>query len=86
MKLPKFPDDFYSFHDGVDVSDEEINEWIQEGIKFLEINGGNDYTISSGNTTVAIHKYYYDDYSDEYYYDIRVSKGYYQADTYDEKR
>lgn len=86
MNIPKFPDDFYSFHDGVDISNEEINEWIQKGIKELETIGGHNYTISSGNTTVSINKFCYDEYSDEYYYDIRVSKGYYQADTYDEER
>jgi hypothetical protein len=32
MNIPKFPDDFYSFHNGVDISNEEINEWTQKEI------------------------------------------------------
>ena len=86
MNIPKFPDDFYSFYDGVDISNEEINEWIQRCISDLETNGGYCSSISSGNTTVTVHKFYYDDYSDDYYYDVRVSKGYYLADTCDEKQ
>lgn len=41
-----FPDDFYSWKDGVDIDDKQINKWIKE------IQQGEYDNISSGNTIV----------------------------------
>lgn len=68
MKIPKYPEEFYSFINGAKISNETINEWIQVGIKSLEKNPDRDYyCCSSGDTEVYISKYI-----DEYY--ISVSK------------
>jgi hypothetical protein len=81
MKLPKFPDDFYGYHDGVDISDEKINEWIQEGVADLEVGDGHYWSMKSGNTIVEIHKLYDEYAEDGYFYDIKVCKGYWHGNT-----
>lgn len=76
-KVPVYPDDFSSFKDGVDISNEEINSWIEKGILNLEWEGniGDSYSISSGNSLVVIHKY-----EDEYR--IVVTKDYSNAEIF----
>lgn len=38
MKLPNYPEDFFDFGKGVDVSNATINEWIKELVEELENN------------------------------------------------
>ena len=52
-----YPDDFYSFEDGVDIPSDTINKWIKicyDKIKYDDDN--NFYYIASGNTFVFLHK------------------------------
>lgn len=76
-KVPVYPDDFSSFKDGVNISNKEINDWIERGILTLEWEGsiGDSYSISSGNSLVVIHKY-----KDEYR--IVVTKDYSDAEIF----
>lgn len=72
----KFPTHFYSFKDGVNVSNERIQQYIQEGIQYLR----NDpkefvYNVSTGNMLIVIFRQ-----EEEHTYNVIVSKDYY--DTY----
>ena len=56
----------------IEISDEEINKWIQQGIEYFRNNKDEYYWyIGSGNTCVHIHRY---DGDKEYY--VIVSKDY----------
>ena len=56
----------------IEISDEEINKWIQQGIEYFRNNKDEYYWyIESGNTCVHIHRY---DGDKEYY--VIVSKDY----------
>ncbi len=59
-----FPGDYYSFHNGVDISTSETNEWINKAVnkvreKFLADSSLKETfsTISSGNTKVLAEGY-----------------------------
>lgn len=85
MNIPKYPDDFFDFTNGVNITDEEINQWIQEGINSMEYDRDRDHwDISTGNARVDITRYIYNENSDKYYYIIRVSKSYAEADISEE--
>lgn len=83
IEIPQYPDDFYDFRDGNNVSDSTINKWIRECIKYLEENK-NEYCSrrASGDTVVHITKQNYENDNSRYYYNISVCKGYSDADTY----
>lgn len=56
----------------IDIPDERINEWIQQGIKYFRSHKDEYYWyIGSGNTWVHIHRY---EEEEEYY--VIVSKDY----------
>ena len=83
-KEVNFPEEFYSFADGVDIADIEINRWIGEcfeslRLQFLEdpTKGHHSY-IASGNTMVILWGYPQDDGTFDV--TINVSKNY---STYD---
>lgn len=51
VDIVQYPQDFYSFENGVPVKDAEINEWIRECVNDLDKN--NDYASrSSGDSLV----------------------------------
>lgn len=77
--VPIYPDDFYDFSAGVDISDKKINEWIEECITELEWEGSKEgfYTISSGNSRVSVHK-------NSEGYRIVVAKNHSEADIFTE--
>lgn len=54
MKIPQYPNDFFSFADGVDISNDQINDWIKSCIDRLEKSNGNMTSTSSGNTLVRV--------------------------------
>ena len=56
----------------VEISDEEINEWIQEGIQYFRENP-EEYSFSMGSGNSMVHMYKFDE--DKEYYVI-VSKDY----------
>lgn len=71
-------EDFHDFRDGVDISDEKINEWIDKGLKYFEKYPDSPYwraRFGSGNTSVIILKWQDDDGSLPYY-EIIVTKSY----------
>lgn len=70
----EFPDSFYSFEDGLKISNEQINKWIKEATKNLKKEPENSfYNICSGDTAVIVLKYENNTYS------VYVCKGYYQT-------
>lgn len=77
--VPIYPDDFYDFSTGVDISDKQINKWIEECITELEWEGNKEgfYTISSGNSYVSVHK-------NSEGYRIVVAKNHNEADIFTE--
>jgi hypothetical protein len=68
-----YPEDFYNYNDGVNISIKEINKWIDECIERLEkCTDSDSMSISSGNTKVMVVRL-----NDEYRpYDITVCKNY----------
>ena len=86
MKIPQYPQDFYDFSKGVDITDEEVNKWIKEGIEYLENHKDEVYyAIASGNTIIHISRYYYNDIKGYYFYDIDVAKSYANSTTYEDE-
>lgn len=79
-----YPERFFSFKDGVDISNSQINAWIKDCIdKLEEDKSQNGYAISSGNTYVQVDRVALDD--NRYYYDVMVSKNYetFETDGYE---
>lgn len=74
--IPSYPEDFYDSSNGVDISNEEINRWIQECIQAIN-EGEESYFISSGNTKVSAFKL-------EDGYEVNVSKGYQEYTHFDD--
>lgn len=77
MIVPTYPNDFFDFNNGKNISDIEINKWIQECIDNLEKNKqSSSNSVSSGNTLVTVYRV-----NDSYFkYKACVSKGYYEAE------
>ena len=77
-----FPEDFsgFCFPEAVDVDNNEINNWIKECIKKLELNKEWDITsIASGNSKVIVMRSVVDNNE---YYEVNVLKNYWTADVY----
>lgn len=71
----QYPQDFYSFENGVPIKDAEINEWIKECVNDLDKNI--DYAArSSGDTLVFAYK------SDQYSHmaEVVVAKKYQETE------
>jgi hypothetical protein len=74
-------DDYFDFSCGVDVSDEEINRYVNQGLKYFENNLDEMYwrvNYGSGNTAVIILKYW-DEGAKFPNYHIIVTKNYMEA-------
>lgn len=57
VDVPQYPEDFYSFKNGVKIKDKDINKWIKTGIQTLENDDDSSYYYySSGNSIVIILK------------------------------
>ena len=71
----RFPDDFFSFRNGVDLSNEEIKVCIIESVKHLRNHPDKEsWCISSGNTFVEVWNCV-----DDGEYHIFVAKDYYDC-------
>jgi hypothetical protein len=71
FKIPNYPEDFFDFSNGVDISNEMINKWIKEMISELEGNPvATSNGISSGNTYVKVNRDNFGAYS------VTVAKDY----------
>lgn len=80
-----YPISFDDWSDGVDISNEQINEWIKEGIEKLENNKHiKEYrstSLASGNTIVHIARVW-DDYHQQHFYAVDVCKNYKSIEVY----
>lgn len=59
-KCISFPNDFYSWKDGVDVDNKQINKWIkeiQEG-EYDNVSSGNTIVFKNGNGIVVAKNYW----------------------------
>lgn len=71
-----FPDNFYSFGNGVPLSPEDINRYIKNGVKYFRENPSSfAYITGSGDTFVAVCNY-----SGDEQYTVVVAKGYYEGE------
>ncbi len=71
MKIPIYPKDFEDFSTGVNISNEEINQWIVDGFKYLESNpDAQFYNNSTGNASITIFREMFGEFS------INVTKDY----------
>jgi hypothetical protein len=76
---PKYPSDFFDFTDGVDIPEEEINQWIAEMIQKLRDNPDWPYTgTSTGNTCVLVSRD-----GDGNNFEVMVTKSYSRAFVYE---
>lgn len=80
IKIPKYnTEDFYNFANGVDIDNNEINQWIADGLDYINNNDKEAYySIGSGNTTAIILNLL-DEYS------VIVTKNYQEATIYKER-
>ena len=70
-----FPQHYYNFNNGKDVTYEWIDEQVRKGLEYLENNSTEDFIeLGTGNTNICITKYEGDEE-----YRVVVSKGYYNA-------
>ena len=72
----QFPIHYYSFENGKEVQDEEINKWVKKGIKHLEEHTNEDlWHTGTGNTKVFVQKF-----EEDNKYSITICKGYYEVE------
>jgi len=80
LSIPKYPQDFYDYSNGLKISEEEINSWINECIEKLSVNESqSSYSISTGNTMVEVYKV--ETSKDNYDYAVIVCKNYQESIT-----
>ena len=75
VDIAQYPQDFYSFENGVPIKDTEINKWIKECVNDLDKNI--DYASrSSGDSVVFVYK------SDQYSHmaEVVVAKKYQETE------
>lgn len=78
VNVPKYPNDFYDFANGVDIGKLEIQRWIENGIDYLEEHEDAEYYYTgSGNTMV--HVFRNNPKIDLSRYTVHVSKKYAEA-------
>ena len=72
----QFPIHYYSFENGKEVNDEEINKWVKQGIEYLEEHI-DEYLwfTGTGDSKVFVQKF---DGDNEY--SITVCKNYYEVE------
>ena len=71
----KFPKDYCSFKDGVNLSNKDINKFVKDGIKYLRNNPIDDsYYSGTGNTMIFVFR---NDGDEEF--EIFVCKDYYEG-------
>lgn len=86
-KEVQFPNEFYSFADGVDIDDPQINIWIQEAFESLRLQiledpeDGHHSYVASGNTIVIL--WAYPKGNGTYDVTVTVSKNYSVYDIFD---
>ena len=72
----QFPIHYYSFENGKEVNDEEIDKWVKKGIEYLEEHTDEYlYCTGTGNSKVFVQKLEGDNV-----YSITVCKNYYEVE------
>ncbi len=60
MKIKKeitYPDDFFSFKDGVKIDEEKINAWINECLYEVINNKKGSWSIATGDSEVTVEEH-----------------------------
>lgn len=79
MKLPKYPNDFFDYSQGINVNDYTINEWIKHCVQELEQDPTKStYQIGMGNTFVQVDRVE----CGAVKYEVRVAKNYWEEEIY----
>lgn len=79
IELPLYPNDFYHFQGGKQISEEEINMWIEECVLYLEQEQDEFIcTAQSGDTKVMVMRVFED--AEMYHYIIEVYKDRYSIE------
>jgi hypothetical protein len=74
-------DDYFDFSFGVDMSNDEINRYVDQGLRYFENNLDENYwrvNYASGNASIIILKYWDEDAKFPNYH-IIVTKNYMEA-------
>jgi hypothetical protein len=84
IELPLFPDDFEEYTGNKQISDDKINDWIEECIILLESDKSETYaTAQAGDTKLVVLRIYED--ADNYHYIIEVFRDRYTIEIYPEE-
>lgn len=84
IELPLFPDDFEEYTGEKQISDDKINDWIEECIILLESDKSETYaTAQAGDTKLVVLRIYED--ADNYHYIIEVFRDRYTIEIYPEE-
>lgn len=84
IELPLFPDDFEEYTGEKKISDDKINDWIEECIILLESEKSETYaTAQAGDTKLVVLRIYED--ADNYHYIVEVFKDRYTIEIYPEE-
>jgi len=71
MKIPTYPNDYEDFSEGVDITNEQINDWVKQGFEYLQnIPEAQFYNNGTGNTEVNIFREAFGEFN------ITISKNY----------
>lgn len=84
IELPLFPDDFEEYTGNKQISDDKINDWIEECIILLESDKGETYaTAQAGDTKLVVLRIFDD--ADNYHYVVEVFRDRYTIEIYPEE-
>ena len=84
IELPLFPEDFEEYTGEKKISDDKINDWIEECIILLESDKSETYaTAQAGDTKLVVLRIYED--ADNYHYIIEVFRDRYTIEIYPEE-
>lgn len=84
IELPLFPEDFEEYTGNKQISDDQINEWIEECIILLESDKSETYaTAQAGDTKLVVLRIFED--ADNYHYVVEVFRDRYTIEIYPEE-
>lgn len=84
IEVPLFPDDFEQYTGNKQITDDKINDWIEECIILLESDKAETYaTAQAGDTKLVVLRIYDD--ADNYHYIIEVFRDRYTIEIYPEE-
>ena len=84
IELPLFPEDFEEYTGEKKITNDKINDWIEECIILLESDKSETYaTAQAGDTKLVVLRIYED--ADNYHYIIEVFRDRYTIEIYPEE-